>query len=305
MALDFYAATGNAEYLPLAFSAADYFMQHYSVSPTTGRAVVFPAQVLETYWCVWDFAAQNWTICCADDAPTISGMMTLFEKLNALPPSVTTAAQRAAWADFATARMPALPLSPNGTTVVPARVLSSGTHNGEGPTLYVAHPHRVFTRGREVARGDNISIGLATFAASGFAHYNQGWAYSINAAALLGLADTAAAQLASRATTGAAPGYRFPAFAPHFQDYDPSSDHYANMNRALQEMILQSGDDGFENATIVLFPAWPCAWDVDAKLFASGNTTVELSYANGTLRSLTVTPASRAGAVKWASCVSA
>ena len=79
MALDFYAATGNAEYLPLAFSAADYFMQHYSVSPTTGRAVIFPAQVLESWWCAWDNAAQNWTNCCADDAPTISGMMTLLE----------------------------------------------------------------------------------------------------------------------------------------------------------------------------------------------------------------------------------
>jgi hypothetical protein len=37
------------------------------------------------------------------------------------------------------------------------------------------------------------------------------------------------------------------------------------MNRALQEMLLQSGEDGL-NATIVLLPAWPCTWDVQFKL---------------------------------------
>jgi hypothetical protein len=77
------------------------------------------------------------------------------------------------------------------------------------------------------------------------------------------------------------------------------------MNRALQEMLLQSGDDGFENSTIVLFPAWPCGWDVDAKLWGPGNTTVAISYANGALRSLDVQPPARAAAVKWASCVAA
>ncbi len=34
----------------------------------------------------------------------------------------------------------------------------------------------------------------------------------------------------------------------------------------LQEMLLQSGDDGFESTTIVLFPAWPCSWDVNFKV---------------------------------------
>lgn len=73
--------------------------------------------------------------------------------------------------------------------------------------------------------------------------------------------------------------------------------------RALQEMLLQSGDDGFETATIVLFPTWPCAWDVQAKLWAPGSTTVELSYVGGKLESLVVTPPERAADVKWAACV--
>lgn len=98
---------------------------------------------------------------------------------------------------------------------------------------------------------------------------------------------------------------RFPGFAPAMQDAAPSADHFANMNRALIEMLLQSGDDGFANTTIVLFPAWPCEWDVDFKLWAPLNTSVELSYAGATraLSAFVVTPPSRASAVRFAGCV--
>ncbi len=106
-----------------------------------------------------------------------------------------------------------------------------------------------------------------------------------------------------RASTPPAQGYRFPGFSPQFQDYDPSADHFANFARALQEMLVQFGDDGFDNATIVLFPSWPCDWDVDAKLWAPGNTTVELSYKNSALLSIVVVPPERTAAIKWAACV--
>lgn len=75
------------------------------------------------------------------------------------------------------------------------------------------------------------------------------------------------------------------------------------MNRAVQEMLLQSGEDGFDSTTIVLFPSWPCNTDVDFKFAAPLSTTVEVSYAGGKLVSLVVTPSSRASAVKWANCV--
>jgi len=178
MALDFLLYTNNASlaapYLPLAFGAADFFMHHFANnSLRDGRVVVWPAQVLETYWCDWDVAAQNFTNCCADDAPTISGMLGLFQRLLALPPALATPAQRAAWAAFAPA-IPDLPLTADGT-IAPARVLSSPSHNNEGPELYAMHPHRLLTKGREVASGANISLGLRTFAASGFAKENEGW----------------------------------------------------------------------------------------------------------------------------------
>jgi hypothetical protein len=166
------------------------------------------------------------------------------------------------------------------------------------------HPHRLFTAGRAAARGDNISLGLRTYAASAWAAGNNaGWAYAVNAAALLGLADAAAAQVLERAATAPAAGYRFLGFAPHFQDFDPSADHFANMNRGVQDMLVQSGDDGFTNTTVVLFPAWPCYWDVDFKLWGPLATSVEVSYAGGKLLALDVQPPARAANVIFANCV--
>lgn len=50
MAIDYYHWTGDSRYLPLAYAAGDYFMNRYkaNLNATTGRYVIFPAQVLET-----------------------------------------------------------------------------------------------------------------------------------------------------------------------------------------------------------------------------------------------------------------
>lgn len=67
-------------------------------------------------------------------------------------------------------------------------------------------------------------------------------------------------------------------------------------------MLLQPGDDA--NGTLVLLPTWPCAWDVSFKLWGPLNTSVEVVYAGGAVTSCVVEPASRAGDVVWAGCVS-
>ena len=75
------------------------------------------------------------------------------------------------------------------------------------------------------------------------------------------------------------------------------------MNRALQEMLLQSGEDGYLATSLGLFPAWDCTWEVSAKLWGPLNTTVEIEFAGGVLQSLVVTPAARLAQVHWAACV--
>jgi hypothetical protein len=132
--------------------------------------------------------------------------------------------------------------------------------------------------------------------------------YGIMAAALLGLSEQAWGMVNDRAVQPPPPGYRFPAFAQHYQDYEPSADHYANMNSALTMMLLQDGGhtDGDGDAAIVLLPAWPCGLPVAFKLWGPLNTSVEAEYdGNGTLVSLDVQPPSRRSAVQLANCVPA
>ena len=88
---------------------------------------------------------------------------------------------------------------------------------------------------------------------------------------------------------------------PYMQDYEPSADHLANMMAAVQAMLMQPGDDA--DNTVVLFPAWPCEWDVSLRLHAPLATLIDLEYAAGQLVSLQVTPASRQASVKFANCV--
>ena len=89
------------------------------------------------------------------------------------------------------------------------------------------------------------------------------------------------------------------------QDYEPSADHYANMNTALTMMLLQDGGHGSDDpaAAIILLPAWPCDQDVSFKLWGPLMTSVEVVYANATLELLDVQPPSRRSAVRFANCV--
>ena len=57
---------------------------------------------------------------------------------------------------------------------------------------------------------------------------------------------------------------------------------------ALQRMLIQCEDD-----EIRLLPAWPAAWDVDAKLHAPRQTTVRIVVRDGALIVLDVAPAER------------
>ena len=129
--------------------------------------MVWPTQVLETWWCKWDNVTQTFQDCPADDAPTVSGMIVLFEKLLSLPLELSTPAQRDAWAAFSTI-LPTLPVAASEQSasipvIAPGRNLPAKTHNSEGPALYATHPHRQYTMGRHVASAQNISLANDTF----------------------------------------------------------------------------------------------------------------------------------------------
>ena len=84
------------------------------------------------------------------------------------------------------------------------------------------------------------------------------------------------------------------------QDYEPSADQFANMNSAVNWMLLQPADDA--DGSAIAFGAWPCEWDVRFKLAAPHNATVEATFKGGKLLSLVVTPPSRASFVHVQPC---
>jgi hypothetical protein len=310
--LDHYLYTGDTAklqaYLPIAVQAIEFFMQHYTNRTTDGKIVVWPTQALETFWCAgWDVVnnrpPEN---CCVDDLPTVAGMHMLATRLLQLPAAFSTPAQRAQWTAFHDV-LPALPLSPDGSQLVAARVISSGVHNSETPELYAVHPYRLLTVGRRAVDPSlDLAPAIAAFNANPLAHSNEGWNQGIMNAALLGQTKAAAAMLVERAGTRPAPGYRFEGFMPHFQDYEPSSNHLANYLTALGWMLLQPCDDAA--GTMVLLPTWPCDWSVSFRQWGPLNTSVTVDYegissSSGRLHSLVVDPPSRRSAVVLGSCL--
>jgi hypothetical protein len=182
--------------------------------------------------------------------------------------------------------------------------INSKLHNGETPEMYAVHPYRYYSLGRkelgvkrDFAPAMNcLKEGSKIRQTCGNNNANGGWTQGIMNAALLGDAATASATVIGRAKTPSGHGYRFLGFAPHEQDYEPSADQFANMNSAVNWMLLQPADDGV-NGSSIAFGAWPCAWDVDFKLAAPLNTTVEGVFKGGKVVSLVVTPASRTSSV--------
>jgi hypothetical protein len=81
---------------------------------------------------------------------------------------------------------------------------------------------------------------------------------------------------------------RFPTFWGPGHDWVPDHNWGGSGMIGLQEMLMQTIGD-----KIVVFPAWPKAWDVDFKLHAPKNTTIEVRLKNGEIVFLKVTPESR------------
>ena len=241
------------------------------------------------------------TNCPTNDMPTVAGMHAVLEKLIALPPNLASPTQKAAWASLK-ARVPPLPVI-NGSYWACDDCTLGGTGpgqhkttNGENAELYAVHPYRRAT----VGRGNAAALKLAVTAYTNKLHTaDVGWNQNAMDAALLGLASDAAKYVVKRATTAPAQGYRFPAFAPHEQDYEPSADHFAVFSNALQYMLIQRVDDSTDS--VLLLPAWPCSWNVNFTVSAPRVTTVTGSLIDGRLR-YTVTPPSRASAVRAAHC---
>jgi alpha-L-fucosidase 2 len=183
-----------------------------------------------------------------------------------------------------------------------------GRVNCESPELYSIYPFRQVWLGNDsLLSAARQSFHVRTISLDGTVDdqgtETGGWQSSPVQAAYLGLSREAARLVSINFNDqfihwndNIAPGTpwpnrpraRFPAFWECKMDGTPDNDHGANSANALQSMLLQS-----DGRKIFLLPAWPEDWDVEFKLCAADNTTVECIYRDGRVQSLKVQPESR------------
>ncbi len=274
MMLDYYAITQDKEFLrdtllPLAEATTTFYDQHWE-RDEGGKIRFEPSQSLETWWE------------CVNPLPEVAGLRYVLSRLLELPADLTTRAQRKSWKKML-AELPALPMKEENSKrfILPAEKYNM-KRNQENPELYAIFPYRLFGIGKA-----DVEVALETY--NRRVHKGTGgWYQTAIQAAYLGLTGDASKFVTKNFSTKHG-GSRFPAFWGPNYDWIPDQDHGSVAMTALQRMLIQT-----EGRKILLFGAWPKEWDVEFKLHAPMNTTVEGVYRDGKVRQLQVTPRWRA-----------
>ncbi|AUP78119.1 DUF5703 domain-containing protein [Flavivirga eckloniae] len=273
MMLEYFKYTQDTAFLedtalPIIKEVVTFFANHWPLGKE-GKIEMYPAQALETYWNV------------KNPLPEIAGMKKVLQELMTLTKN-TTEEQRNEWARIAEL-IPDYPikLDENGVRyMAPAWENFSKSNNVENVALYSVFPYRQYGLGF-----DDLEMIQNSFHKKDFKGVYRCWHNDPVYAAYLGLTDEARIHLGNRFVYSGA--YRFPAFYIH-GDWVPDHDNGGVAQQTLHAMLLQPVGD-----KILLFPAWPKEWDVDFKLHAPLNTTIEAVLKDGKIEKLKVTPKER------------
>ncbi|MBN1674458.1 MAG: fibronectin type III domain-containing protein, partial [Kiritimatiellae bacterium] len=272
--LDYHAHTADADFaagtlLPFADEVLTFWARHFPRG-ADGKLRMEHSQALETYW-----DAHN-------PSCDIAGLRWVLDALLALPGELVNGARRESWTALRD-ELPGLPFAQesDNTRILPA-ITYDEPHNSENPELYTVFPFRLYGVGKP-----DLATGQYTYRQRRVKGGNNGWRQDPIQAACLGMTDEAESLMTGR-FAGKNPAARFPAFfGPNF-DWTPDQCHGNVAAAALQTMLLQA-----DGGSIFLFPAWPADRDVEFKLHAPANTTVDCTYRGGRIEQLTVVPAAR------------
>lgn len=263
-----YANADITPYIPLIHSTVQFFIEHYTLLAKTrgrkvldgnGHLVLYPASACETYK-----MANN-------PVNTIAALQTVIKNAG-LTDSLLKLIPPLTFREIA-----------GRTTISPAKSWER-VNNVEAPQLYPVFPWRIFGVGK-----DSLEIARNTYFHDPDVQKfrsHVGWKQDNIFAACLGLTEEATRLNKLKLASGP---YRFPAFwGPGF-DWSPDHNWGGSGMIGLQEMLLQTTDEG----KIILFPAWPKNQDVHFKLHAPQSTVVEASLKNGKVEIIRVSPAFR------------
>ena len=274
MALDYYAYTGDKEFVknilvPMANAGVTFYDKHFK-RDAKGKLYISPANAIEMFWKV------------NNPLPDVAGLHVVLQGLLALPADVVDAPSRQRWQKLL-AELPPVPLGEREgkRQLLPHDDPPVGRHNLENPELYAVYPFRLFGLGKPDLEAAKTAFETRKFKRPGC------WSQEAVQAALLGEVEIAK-KYVSLHLTRKDKRMRFPAFWEKGFDYVPDEDNGGNGLHALQTMLVQSS-----NGKLFVLPTWPKDWDVDFKLRAPLQTTVEGQVRAGKVVNLKVTPAER------------
>jgi len=273
MMLDYYEHNLDRRFLqrtalPFSREILTFFEQHYPTNQQ-GQLIMHPSQAVETWWR------------CTNAAPELAGCIAVSDRLLGLPAELTSTPDRELWRRLRS-KLPPIPLREvaGRKALAPAEFFANKS-NIENPELYPVFPFRLFAFNRP-----NPDWAL-TALEHRWDRGHSGWRQDDIFMAYLGLTNDARKAIVSRARSHDR-GERFPAFWGPNYDWTPDQDHGGVLMKAFQSMLLQT-----DGRHIFLLPAWPKEWDVEFKLRAPQQTTIEGVFHGGKVKSLRVTPPSR------------
>jgi hypothetical protein len=282
--LERYHGEDISRYLPFIESCLTFFYEHYqwealsrsrSAFDDNGKLILYPTSGAETYKMAYNSVS------------TIAGLFTIAKRLLELPEPYLTDDRRKHWQQVLNSIPPISFREKNGHTTIAPAVTWARINNQELPQLYPVFPWGVYGVGRP---GLDTAINTWKYGVDRPEQKNYiSWHQDAIFCARLGLTEEAASLTLKKLKNA---DRRFPTFWGPGHDWVPDHNWGGSGMIGLQEMLVQSS-----GKEIFLFPAWPKEWDVNFKLHAPHNTTVEGVLKGGKLTALKVTPESRASDV--------
>lgn len=275
-----YTGADISQYMPLIKSSLLFFDEHYQQEQAKrstkqldadGHLVIYPGSAAETYKITYN------------SVTTVAGLTAVLDQFLKLPDSLFGEEGKTYWQNML-GRIPPLSFREmqGHVTIAPA-VVWERINNEEIPQLYPVFPYGLYGVGKP---GLDTAINTWKYDTEAAKYKGYvGWKQDAIFCARMGLTDEAADLTLKKLKNS---GRRFPSFwGPGF-DWTPDHNWGGSGMIALQEMLMQTDDKA-----IRLLPAWPKDWNGIFKLNAPYQTTVEGKIANGVVRDLKITPASR------------
>jgi hypothetical protein len=287
MMLEYHRFAGKdiTPYLPFINACVQFYDEHYRMINKRrtgkelndeGKLVFYPTTPGES------------NLNSTNAADIVSGLTAVLTTLIDSKDLALTAEQRKYYAEVL-ARTPDLPIAKKvldgkERTILKISQFDDKMRTGFFMNMYATFPYDRIYKGSDRFDWayDTWTLAMDKTAKEAFVGHRPGVIYS----ARLGLTDEAQSTVSNKLDDSKTT--RFPTFWGPGLDWGPDHNWGGGAIIGLQEMLMQT-----PGRTIRMLPAWPKNWDVDFKLNAPYNTTVEGRVVNGELRDLKVTPPER------------